>query len=252
MPTRYLKDSIKHSSQIDELSWFEEVIFYRLIVTVDDFGRYYGSPIILRNDLFPTKENITKKDIEEALCNLEKHGLLSRYMCDGTPYLCLVSWAKHQKPRATKSRFPDPRIANAMQQNTSADNCMQTPADDGQAYTDVPLNRNRNRNRISESEIAPAHTRGELLPFGNFANVLLSEDEYTKLKQLIPDFSNYLERFSAKIAAKGYHYEDHYAALCAWYADDKKEEPNSSFDVDEFFQAALARTYEDLQGGKLQ
>ncbi len=105
-----------------------------------------------------------------------------------------------------------------------------------------------NESKVNESKesVAPMHTRGELLPLGKFANVQLSEDEYKKLEQLIPDFSNYLERFSARIAAKGYHYDNHYAALCAWYADDKKAEPNSSFNIDEFWQAALNNTYEGV------
>ena len=239
MPNRFLKESIKRSPQIDSLTWFEEVVFYRLIVTVDDYGRYYGNSVILRNDLFPTKESITKKSIEDALRKLSAQGLVTQYVVDGEQYLALPSWEKHQTRRATKSRFPDPLQANE-------NNCLQLLAGDKQLQANVPVFvfDNRIRNSYSESETgAPAHTRGELLPFGNFANVLLSEEEYTKLKQLIPNFPDYLERFSAKVAAKGYHYEDHYAALCAWYADDKKDEPNSSFDIDEFFEAAMKRTY---------
>lgn len=37
MPNRIIKESIKSSPQIDELSWFEEVLYYRLIVTADDY-----------------------------------------------------------------------------------------------------------------------------------------------------------------------------------------------------------------------
>ena len=42
MPNRILKESICRSEEIDSLSWFEEVLFYRLIVICDDFGRYDG------------------------------------------------------------------------------------------------------------------------------------------------------------------------------------------------------------------
>ncbi len=42
MPNRIIKESICRSEEIDSLSWFEEVLFYRLIVTCDDFGRYDG------------------------------------------------------------------------------------------------------------------------------------------------------------------------------------------------------------------
>jgi len=47
MPNRIIKESICRSEEIDSLSWFEEVLFYRLIVTCDDFGRYDGRAKII-------------------------------------------------------------------------------------------------------------------------------------------------------------------------------------------------------------
>lgn len=47
MPNRIIKESICVSDSIDSLSWFEEVLFYRLIVVCDDYGRFDGRiPII--------------------------------------------------------------------------------------------------------------------------------------------------------------------------------------------------------------
>ena len=37
MPNRILKESICRSDTIDHLTWFEEVLFYRLIVSCDDY-----------------------------------------------------------------------------------------------------------------------------------------------------------------------------------------------------------------------
>ena len=62
MPNRILKESIKRSPQIDSLTWFEEVVFYRLMVTADDYGCTDGRVVVLKNDLFPTKDTITKKN----------------------------------------------------------------------------------------------------------------------------------------------------------------------------------------------
>ena len=239
MPNRIIKESICTSDTMDALSWFEEVFFYRLVVNCDDYGRMDARPAILRARLFPLK-TVTDKQMDTALQSLRSAGIVDLYSVDGKPYLQMRTWEKHQQIRSKKSKFPEP--------------CKHLQADDikcNQMQSDAPVIQSEyesNPNTNTREKSAPTHARGELLPFGKFANVLLSEDEYNKLKQLIPDFSNYLERFSAKVAAKGYHYEDHYAALCAWYADDKKDEPNSSFDVDEFFQAALERTYGDLRG----
>ena len=65
MPNRIIKESICRSEEIDSLSWFEEVLFYRLIVTCDDFGRYDGRTKIIKGSCFPLKD-IAEKDINKA------------------------------------------------------------------------------------------------------------------------------------------------------------------------------------------
>ena len=63
MPNRIIKESIKRSPEIDRLNWFEEVVFYRLIVTADDYGRLDGRTVVLKNDLFPPKSDSTCKKV---------------------------------------------------------------------------------------------------------------------------------------------------------------------------------------------
>ena len=71
------------SEQIDSLSFFEEVVFYRLIVCADDYGVYSGNPVVLSRTLFPMKESVNRKMMQEALKNLEKAGLILRYHVEG-------------------------------------------------------------------------------------------------------------------------------------------------------------------------
>lgn len=108
MPNRVIKESIKRSPQIDALTWFEEVVFYRLLVTVDDYGCTDARPILLKNELFPTKENITKKSIEDAIRKLVSAGLLCEYKVNGMPYLLFPTWEKHQRIRNKRRKFPAP------------------------------------------------------------------------------------------------------------------------------------------------
>ena len=86
MPNRIIKESICRSEEIDSLSWFEEVLFYRLIVTCDDFGRYDGRAKIIKGSCFPLKD-ITEKDIDKALGRLSAVGLVRVYEAQGRPYL---------------------------------------------------------------------------------------------------------------------------------------------------------------------
>lgn len=108
MPNRIIKETICTSDSIDSLSWFEEVLFYRLIVNCDDFGRYDGRAAIIKNRLFPLKEMLTIHEVADALSNLEDAHLITMYDHDDRPYLFLNTWDDHQRIRAKKSKFPSP------------------------------------------------------------------------------------------------------------------------------------------------
>jgi len=108
MPNRIIKESIKTSVEIDSLSWFEEVCFYRILVTVDDYGCMDGRTTVVRNQLFPTKDSVTSKSIETALSTLETKGLIRKYFHEGHPYIFVTNWEKHQRIRNRERKFPDP------------------------------------------------------------------------------------------------------------------------------------------------
>ena len=123
MPNRVIKDSIKHSQQIDSLTWFEEVLFYRLIITADDYGCIDGRVVLLKNELFPLKENVTKKAVEDAIDKLASIGLLCKYTVNGMPYLFFPTWEKHQRLRNQHRKYPAPP------ENYLTDDCL---SNDGQ------------------------------------------------------------------------------------------------------------------------
>ena len=108
MPNRIIKESICTSDSIDRLTWFEEVLFYRLIVNCDDYGRFDGRPAIIKNRLFPLKEKLTLKTVSDAINMLASAGLVIMYMYDDKPFLYLPTWNEHQNVRAKKSKFPSP------------------------------------------------------------------------------------------------------------------------------------------------
>lgn len=108
MPNRIIKESICVSESIDSLNWFEEVLFYRLIVNCDDFGRFDGRVPVVKNRLFPLKDNVTAKAVEGGINKLASVGLVRMYECDGKPYLCLPTWNDHQSVRAKRSKYPAP------------------------------------------------------------------------------------------------------------------------------------------------
>lgn len=112
MPKRFLDEGVCISETIAKLSWFEEVLFYRLITKCDDFGRFWGDAELLRCFLFPRKPSVTCKQIEDAVVKLTTVRLLDRYIANGKAIVQLCSWNKFQSPRATKSKFPGPEEAD--------------------------------------------------------------------------------------------------------------------------------------------
>ena len=151
MPNRIIRESICTSDSIDRLSWFEEVLFYRLIVSCDDFGRYDGRAAIIKNRLFPLKENLTLKTVENALHGLASAGLVVLYESQGGRFLYLPTWGKYQQQRAKVSKYPEPS-ADILHQLDGVSK--QTIADDSkcnQVIANVPVIENR-ESRIENRE----------------------------------------------------------------------------------------------------
>ena len=112
-----MKETIKSSPQIDSLSWFEEVVFYRLMVSADDYGCMDGRTVLLKNELFPTKDTVTKKAVEDAIAHLASVGLLCRYTVNGMPYLFFPTWEKHQRIRNKHRKYPEPILDSNLLSN---------------------------------------------------------------------------------------------------------------------------------------
>ncbi|MDL2235299.1 hypothetical protein LJC07_03995 [Christensenellaceae bacterium OttesenSCG-928-L17] len=168
MPNRVIKESIKRSPQIDSLTWFEEVVFFRLIVTVDDYGCTDGRIVVLKNDLFPTKETVTKKAVEDAISKLSAVGLIRKYTVNGLPYLFLPTWEKHQRIRNQHRKYPEPPLDG----NLTAD-CGQTSAS---CMSESESNPNPIQSESKREAQAPPRT-----PRGDYNWVKLTDAEYERL-----------------------------------------------------------------------
>lgn len=113
MPNRILKDSICTSEEINNLKPNEEVFFYRLLVSCDDYGRFDGRTSIIKSRLYPLKENIKNKDIEKLLISLINQNLIFMYKHNDAAYIQVSKWEKHQQIRNHKSKYPSPNDENS-------------------------------------------------------------------------------------------------------------------------------------------
>ena len=169
MPNRILKESICTSDSVDSLSWFEEVLFYRLIVNCDDYGRFDGRAAIIKNRLFPLKENLTAKTVSGALEKLARTGLVTLYEFEGKPYLYLPGWNHHQNVRAKKSKYPEPENI-CIQMNADESKLPQTQEDENgtdQENANVPVIQSNSKSEsISESESVSESNTREVVRYG--------------------------------------------------------------------------------------
>jgi len=108
MPNRILREGILTSPKLCKLGWAEEVFYRRLMSVVDDFGRYYAEPGLLRAACYPRQLNkVSDSDIGKWLRACEDAALVRVYPAqDGESYLEVSNFG--QQVRAKKSRFPSP------------------------------------------------------------------------------------------------------------------------------------------------
>jgi len=105
MPTRLLRDWTD-SFAVDELDVHAERFFVRVIMVVDDYGRFHADPRMLRSKCFPLKTDIRDSDITRWLAACEKTGMLRCYR-DGSRRALLEICNFKQRSR-TDSKFPSP------------------------------------------------------------------------------------------------------------------------------------------------
>lgn len=127
MPNRILREGILTSPRIAKCGWAEEVFYRRLHSVVDDFGRYYADPGMLRAACYPRQlSKVSDSDIGKWLTVLVEAALVRVYPAeDGERYLEVLDFG--QQVRAKKSKFPE-------MLSTCAADAKQTPSN---AHLDV-------------------------------------------------------------------------------------------------------------------
>ena len=107
MPNRIISSGILTSDSLSKLSWFDQCVFFRLLVLADDYGRYDARPAVIRGQAFSLYD-VTNKDIQAALSRLAAVGIIGLYEVGGRSYLQLEHWNSYQRVRNSKEKYPAP------------------------------------------------------------------------------------------------------------------------------------------------
>lgn len=98
------------SKKINAISEGAELLYYRIYVNADDFGRYHADPIIIKGQIY-TLRKLSLKQIENRIQELSKIGLIKLYKNNSELYLEIVAFEKHQtfkSDRPKKAEYPKP------------------------------------------------------------------------------------------------------------------------------------------------
>lgn len=109
MPNRYLKESICTSGTVSQLSPLAQVLYFRLIVTCDDFGLFIASEQVILGRCFPfDAHHFSKKGIGSVLAELQKVGAVHLYEDQKRPFGQVINFTIHNQVRSSRPKYPLP------------------------------------------------------------------------------------------------------------------------------------------------
>lgn len=202
---------------LDCLSSTEKLIYMQLIDRsrlsqhnnwVDAQGNVF---IVYTIDSLATDMHVKQSTVKNALKNLEENKLIVRqHQGLGRPNRIYVKVPHDalQGESKTSARQPE----NYLLQDSQKTTCMV----DKKVATN---NNNNNKTNYIKNEQNKGRT-----PYGTYNNVMLSEDEYQALKQVIPDVDGYIEKISCYMESVGTTYKNYAATVRLWYLNDKDKQ----------------------------
>lgn len=102
---RNIKPGFFVNEDLTELDAWTRLLFIGLWTLADKAGRLEDRPKKIKIGVFP----VDSVDVEEMLQGLARFGFINRYEVNGSKYIQIVNWDKHQNPHHTEkeSVIPD-------------------------------------------------------------------------------------------------------------------------------------------------
>lgn len=151
-----------------------------------------------------SKEN--KTSIQSALKELEENKYLKRTKKQNEKGQFEYIYDIYEKPWTE-----NPRIENLVTDNPCTENMLQ-------------INTNIQNTNIQNTKKQNTNIKRE---YGEFKNVLLTDDEYKKLEEI--NALSQIEKLSSYIASTGKRYKSHYATILNWDRRDKQKQEEDKY-----------------------
>lgn len=106
MPTRIIREGIITSERVNALSQGAELFYRRLMSVVDDYGRYFSHPSLLRAACYPLQlDRITDKDVAEWTSECSQKSIQLIVLYGSGKYIQCINFRQQTR---SPSKFPEP------------------------------------------------------------------------------------------------------------------------------------------------
>lgn len=239
------------------------VIWFKLLCMAGKENNY--GVFIMRNKMPYTEEMLATifrrplNTIRLALATFEAYGMIDIE----DDIIVIPNWEKHQNIEGMEKIREQNRIRKQRQRERQKQQLLENSHDmsrDGHATDKIRIDKNRieeEKNRIDNNNIlsdsdepeqpTPKKTKPVKHKYGEYNNVLLTDEELEKLNAEYEDLDERIERLSSYVASTGKSYKSHYATIRNWARKDATVKPISrptyqkqtkADELDEFYRMA--------------
>lgn len=220
MPNRIIREGFLDSEPINSMNDFNQLMFVRLLLVVDDYGRIDARPELLRSKCFPISDR-RLSDISQSITELASKELIFLYEVDCKQYLEIKEF--RQRLRVMKSRYPAPSDGQL------SDRCLTT----------VGVNPNLNPNIEVEERKINTGTKSQ------FKKPTIQEiSDYCKERKNNIDAESFFDYYESRGWFVGkYKMKNWQAAIRTW----EKNNFNSGKNGKQSFEKNLDNKYSNLK-----
>jgi hypothetical protein len=141
---------------------------------------------ILKARIFPLKERLSLKDIDNALQRLADIGCVRLYECDSKPYLYLPTWEAHQRVRNKRSKYPDPEKCKPIEIDGDSRTIDSNPLTNSAVIQSVSVSESESESVGTERGLHAAQTAEITLTLNDKSEYSVTLKQVQEWKELYP------------------------------------------------------------------
>jgi predicted phage replisome organizer len=217
------------------------VLIWVMLLTMAGRCNAGGMIFLTENIPYTPKMLADELGFEENTVKLAINALEQLNMvCTDNGFFSIAGWNEYQniegmekireqtRQRVTAHRQKQKALAAAAQSNVT---CNVTVTQSNATEEDIDIDKEKEKEYrdmgASAPNPSPSHKPKKPVKhkYGEYANVLLTDDELEKLKEAFSDWEERIERLSGYIASTGKAYKSHYATIRNWARKDAQAHP---------------------------